>query len=132
MIDFISTHPNADPQSIACARLLAAVIAQAIEDASGKHSSGADAASATAWLFEDGTTFAKYATLIGGNAQAMREAMLAPHQETGIDPIHNRFDENRRRRLRANYSAWLQRKELIRRLSGSKKVNPDPKSGAGD
>jgi hypothetical protein len=131
MIDFISTHPNADPQSVACARLLAAIIAQAIEDASSKQSSGAEAAAATAWLFEEGTPFAKYAALIGANAQAMREAMLAPHQETGIDPKNSRFDESRRRRLRANYSAWLQRKELIRRLS-EKKTNPDPKSGAGD
>lgn len=112
MIDFVSTHPNADPQTVACARLLAAVIAQAVEDASSRHSSGAEAQSAVAWLFDEGTSFARYATLIGANPQAMREAMLAPHEDNGIDPKHNRFDESKRRVFRIHHMNYVKRRQL--------------------
>lgn len=114
MIDFVSTHPSAHPQTVACARLLAAVIAQAIDDASNGNSTGAEANAAIDWLFDETTPFAKYAYLIGANAQAMREALLAPHKVTDVQPIHNKFDENRRRRLRQHYVAWLKRKEIER------------------
>jgi len=115
MIDFISSNPSAHPQTVACARLLAAVIAQAIDDASNRNSTGAEASAAIDWLFDETTPFAKYAYLIGADAQAMREALLAPHKETDIQPIHNKFDENRRRRLRQHHVAWLKRKEIERK-----------------
>ncbi len=117
MIDFVSTHPDAHPQTVACARLLAAVIAQAIEDASKKPQTSeerANAVAATDWLFNEKSRFAKYASLIGTNAEAMREALLAPHKATGLTPINNKFDEGRRRRLRQQYVAWLKHREVER------------------
>jgi len=114
MIDFVSTHPNADQQTVACARLLAAVIAQAIEDASSKHSSGSEAQSAVAWLFDEDTNFAGYAALIGADPQAMRKALLEPHRNSDVDPKHSRFDEGRRRVFRINHIAYLKRRQLER------------------
>jgi hypothetical protein len=112
MINFTSTQEGVDPQTAACARLLAAVIAQAIDDASSKGSTNGDANAAIAWLFNEGTSFEAYATMIGANAQAMREAMLAPHQETGIDPKHNRFDESKRRVFRIHHMNYVKRRQL--------------------
>lgn len=117
MIDFVSTHPDAHPQTVACARLLAAVIAQAIEDASKKPQDSEDRANAitaTNWLFDKTSSFTKYAHLIGADAQAIREALLAPHKQTGVQPMHGKFDEGKRRRLRQHHIAWLQRKEVER------------------
>jgi hypothetical protein len=119
VIDFISSNPSADSQTIACARLLAAVIAQAIEDASSRHSASGDAAFATAWLFEEGSIFEKYAMLIGADPQRMRNALLSPHDPTEIKPRLDRFDESKRRMLRQNYAHWLKRKELLRKANGS-------------
>lgn len=119
MIDFVSTHADAHPQTIACARLLAAVIAQAIEDASKTQKTREDridAEAATEWLFNPSTTLTKYAYLIGANAQAMREAMLEPHKQFSIEPTHNKFDEGKRRRLRQNHVAWVRRKEMEKKI----------------
>ncbi len=121
MIDFISTHPGADPQTVAGARLLAAVIAQAVDDASNKHASAGDALVAVDWLFSKGTTFEKYAALIGMNAQAMRDALLTPIDPSEIRPNIDRFDESRRRKLRENYGHWLRRKEMLAKLVQTEK-----------
>jgi hypothetical protein len=118
MIDFISTHDDAHPQTVACARLLAAVIAQAIDDASNRQSSGAEANAAIDWLFGADSTFTKYAGLIGANAQAIREALLAPHRPTDFSPKQSKFDESKRRLLRQHHDAWRRRKDLEDRLCG--------------
>lgn len=118
MIDFVSTHPAAHPQTVACARLLAAVIAQAIEDASKKPQDRDDrvnAAAAINWLFDETSLFTKYAHLIGADARAIREALLAPHKRTDVQPTHSKFDEGKRRRLRQQHVAWLKHKEVERR-----------------
>lgn len=112
MIDFVSTHPDAHPQTVACARLLAAVIAQAVDDASSSKSTIAESSAAVDWLFDETSTFAKYAYLIGADAQAMRGAMLAPHEAAELQPLHNKFDESRRRKLRQNHAVWLKHKTL--------------------
>ena len=109
MIDFISTHPDAHPQTIACANLLAAVIAQAIDDASNKHCSAADQAAAINWLFSKSSAFESYASLIGADAQAIREALLAPHNHRASEPIKNKFPAAKRRYLQINYRQWLSR-----------------------
>jgi hypothetical protein len=121
MIDFISTHPNADPQTVAGARLLAAVIAQAIDDASNKQAAAGDALAAIDWLFSKDTLFDKYATLIGANPQAMRDALLTPIDPSEIRPNIDRFDESRRRKLRENYGHWLKRKEVLEKLVRTEK-----------
>jgi len=116
MIDFVSTHPNADPQTVACARLLAAVIAQAVDDASNSNASAGDALAAINWLFSKDTSFEQYATLIGANPQSMRDALLRSIDPLEVAPKLDRFDENKRRRLRYNYTQWLRRRqELIER-----------------
>ncbi len=114
MIDFISTHPDAHPQTAACGRLLAAVIAQAIDDASNKNCGMADNAAAVSWLFEKGSRFEKYAALIGADAEAIREALLAPPSKN--EPKNSRFDEGKRRYLRASYVKWLERKAAEQRV----------------
>lgn len=126
MIDFVSTHPSAHPQTVSCARLLAAVIAQAIDDASSTKTTIAEAYEATNWLFDDDFMFTKYAHLIGANAQAMREAMLEPHKQTDVQQVHNKFDETKRRRLRQNHAAWLKRKAIER--SNAQAINSERES----
>lgn len=123
MIDFISTHPSAHPQTVACARLLAAVIAQAVEDASGKQALVADNAAAVDWLFDRSSLFSKYAALIGADAEAIRNALLTP--ASSREPINNRFDEVKRRYLRASYVKWLARRQAEQRVLMEKGVKHD-------
>lgn len=92
MIDLVSTR-NVDNQTRACARLLAAVISQAVMDAASpfktvkikdemKRETAAEknldpiARSAIRWLFFPDSTFPAYASLIGLNAQSIRENLL--------------------------------------------------------
>jgi len=108
MIDFISTHPGADPQTIACARLLASVIAQAIDDASNRACSAHETASAINWLYEEGTCFEDYARLIGADAASIRRALLEP--TSGKEPRGTKYDAMKRRYLRMQHADWLERK----------------------
>jgi hypothetical protein len=109
MIDFISSNPNAHPQTVACARLLAAIIAQAIEDASSKHPTGAENFAAVDWLFSETSSFEDYARMIGADAGQIRAALLKPPPE--IEPKSSKFDASKRRHLRASYTKWLTRRE---------------------
>lgn len=112
MIDFISTHPDASPQTVACARLLAAVIAQAIDDASNKHASALEQDTAIGWLFDKSSLFKDYAALIGADAGMIRKALLEP---AGLnEPKNSRFDASRRRQFRSSYVKWLSRREAER------------------
>lgn len=85
MFDLISTDATTDRESANCARLLAAVIAQAIDDAStmpttverGNKRNSPVAASALHFLFGDNPMFERYATLIGADPVAMREALTS-------------------------------------------------------
>ena len=108
MIDFISSNPSAHPQTVACAHLLAAVIVQAIEDASSKQATGADNAAAIDWLFSATSPFEDYARLIGADAGQIRTALLEPPPE--IEPKSSKFDASKRRYLRASYTKWLTRR----------------------
>lgn len=108
MIDFISSNPNAHPQTVACARLLAAVIAQAIQDASSKQATGAENFAAIDWLFSKTSSFEDYARLIGADAEQIRTALLEPPPD--IEPKSSKFDASNRRYLRASYMKWLTRR----------------------
>lgn len=114
MIDFISTHPSAEQQTVACARLLTAIIAQAIEDASNKKSTTADNYNAINWLFNKSSTFTRYAELIGGDAEKIRRALLALPSEN--EQKNNYFDASKRRYLRASYSKWLEKKKIEQKI----------------
>ncbi len=84
MIDFVSTRQGTDAQTAACARLLAAVIAQAIRDAckppgvderrKDRNLDG-EAWRALDFLFGAGPAFALYAGLIGSSAETIRAAL---------------------------------------------------------
>lgn len=87
MIDFISSRTDIDDQTAACARLLAAVIAQAIRDACESPSNQekhlemnrqVDALHAIDFLFNDASVFPRYAGLIGVSHEAIRSALLEP------------------------------------------------------
>lgn len=99
MIDFVSSHPDAHPQTVACARLIAAVIAQAIRDACERPHDRekkecmnlyVDARHAIEFLFDDRSRFANYALLIGASHEAIREALLQP-TGGGIDEMSRRI-----------------------------------------
>jgi uncharacterized protein (DUF2342 family) len=109
MIDFISSNPSAHPQTVACARLLAAVIAQAIEDASSRQATGAENFAAVDWLFSKTSAFEDYARLIGADAGQIRTALLEPPPD--IEPKSSRFDASKRRYLRSSYTKWLTRRK---------------------
>lgn len=111
MIDFVSSNPSADPQTVACARLIAAVIAQAIDDASSKTCTEAENFSAINWLFDKSSTFEEYARLIGADAGAMRKALLAPPGNTS--PRYSKFDPMKRRHLKMSHANWLKRHERV-------------------
>jgi len=85
VIDFVSTRDGACPQTRACAKLLAKVISQAVEDASepltdSEVDQGLNrnyrASTALRFLFDRGQPFEAYARLIGSDAMAMRLALL--------------------------------------------------------
>ena len=122
MFDLVSTTEGADPQSVRCARLLAAVIAQAIEDASAKitheeaelHRAFGEPSKALNWLFDKHSTFSLYATLIGANPVTIREALLSNQKivysaikkkrgEKDADPQSKRYTEFDRRNLQARH-----------------------------
>jgi hypothetical protein len=109
MIDFVSTRETTDQQTAACARLLSAVIAQAIKDASspatdaekkGNKNTCGTARSAISFLFDNDSVFPLYASLIGSSAESIRAALL----EKPINSIQSKnsaYGENERRILSA-------------------------------
>lgn len=111
MIDFVSTRETTDPQSAACARLLAAVIAHAINDAASKITSNekkddkyidSKARSSIDFLFGNDSVFPLYASLIGSNAASIRAALLKPTdcaiRVSGLTEIQSRAIRQRVRR----------------------------------
>ena len=115
MLDLVSTRPNTDEQTRRCARLLASVIWHAIRDlADGMDPEerrtgmrrGSEAWEAARFLFDDASPFRVYAMLIGGDAQAIRSAILEVHGDmypgglTAMDRrvIRHRVREYERRR----------------------------------
>lgn len=108
MIDFVSTSA-ADPQTVACARLLSAVIAQAIRDACKPMNSrekredrniDGDAQKAIRFLFSPDSVFPLYAQLIGSSAESIRSALINKADEVTSSP-KALFKEADRRTLRA-------------------------------
>jgi hypothetical protein len=111
MIDFVSTRQTTDPQTAACARLLAAVIAQAIKDAcapmSGEEKKqernlNTDARQAIKFLFGADSVFPLYAVLIGSSADDIRAALLrranaAGDADRGISDMQRRIVAGRMR-----------------------------------
>lgn len=108
MIDFVSTRSTTDVQTAACARLLAAVIAQAIRDAAqpfrekdrskdlAMSSAEIEAREAVRFLFGGGSAFPLYASLIGSSAEAIRHALLNSPDDLVKVPGRGLSDAERR------------------------------------
>jgi len=109
MIDFVSTRQTTDAQTAACARLLAAVIAQAIKDAckpmtaDEKRNLDSEARQAIQFLFGADSVFPLYASLIGSSAEAIRFALLnkaedmVPAASRGFSDMDRRILKGRMR-----------------------------------
>lgn len=119
MIDFVSTHPHAHPQTVACARLLTSVIVQAIRDATVVPNSkerkaetnlDINALHAIEFLFNDESLFPKYAAFVGINPEGLRRGLL----ETSGPGL----DDRQRRALRVRLHWYHQ---LILRTTSARK-----------
>jgi hypothetical protein len=109
MIDFISSRTDIDDQTAACARLIAAVIAQAIRDACERPSNQekhlelnrhVDALHAIDFLFNNASVFPRYAALIGASHESIRSALL--------EPTGGGIDEGQRRIIRIRLQWYRQ------------------------
>ncbi len=118
VFDLVSTREETDHEIRGCARLLAAVISQAIQDAGSSvseqeartHRATGEAGKAIRWLFTKGT-FDLYCNLIGISPENLRKALLEKHslppkqkrsknhQDSGM----RAFTEINRRNLQARY-----------------------------
>lgn len=107
MIDFVSTREGMDVQSARCARLLAAVIAQAIKDAAhppndterkARGNSG-HAYRAIKFLFESDGPMDVYANLIGTSGDEIRRALLSDER---LLP-HSSFKAEDRRTIKTRH-----------------------------
>jgi hypothetical protein len=105
MIDFVSTRETTDPQTAACARLLATVIAHAISDASTPpnreekkqgRNLNSDAIAAIDFLFGNGSVFPLYADLIGASAESIRHALINVRQAPGLNTRVTYKEEDQR------------------------------------
>jgi hypothetical protein len=95
MIDFVSTRTCSDDQTIACARLLTAVIAAALHDLAEpgtkddrkeellhRRVSNSDALASIEFFFGRRSVFPLYARLIGSDANNIRAALLGMRAAT--------------------------------------------------
>jgi len=114
MIDFISTRPGTNEEDARCAKLLAAVIAAAIQDA-GEAPSNEEIkkqrnickapCAAIHWLFDKESVFPLYCQLIGLEAESIRSALL--NVDSMPDSAADKtFKPNQRRAIRMRYR-WL-------------------------
>lgn len=119
MLDLVSTRWNTDESTAKCARLIAAVIAQAIQDACIKPSVeeqkseqniNSDARDAIDWLFDESQiVFTVYCRLIGANALTIRQALLEPGPENAF------YSSMHRRIIRARFAWWRKTQETAAR-----------------
>ncbi len=115
MIDFTSTRSGVSPATAAASRLLAAVLAQAIEDAARPFSKQEkvlhmnlqrDVLEALEFLFVDPEgVFAGYASLIGTSADSIRTALMRRGDGSVLRP--SSFNEMDRRTLQIRARLFL-------------------------
>ena len=114
MIDLLSTRVNTSEDDARCARLLAAIIGSAIQDASDPPSNEEvkkqrnickAPCAAIHWLFDKASVFPLYCQLIGLEADAIRNALLERDSmpDSAADKI---FKPSQRRAIRMRYR-WL-------------------------
>lgn len=90
MIDFVSTRETTDAETAAGARLIGAVIAQALKDLAQRPSReeydqrrnlNRDAIHSLRFFYDSDSVFPIYAKLIGMDAQAFRNALATQQQD---------------------------------------------------
>jgi hypothetical protein len=97
------------PHAAACCRLIAAIIAQAVCDATkpltkdelrGRTNIDADAKQAMRFLFNEDTNFPRYAKLIGMSADQLRANLSKPRDQFEVEPRVPIFGWKKRRMIR--------------------------------
>lgn len=126
MIDFVSTRPGVDAQAARGAKLLAAIIADAVRQASKKPTrreldakrnfdaaEGSHPALSIWFLFDDESPFNQYAQLIGLSAPDMRAALLSDRKlnEQTIKGSPAAFTAIQRRIIKIRYRFYLLEKQ---------------------
>jgi len=113
MIDFVATRNTTDTQTAACARLLTAVIAQAIKDAckpmnakekAAERNLDDEAREAIRFLFGAESVFPLYASLIGSSAESVRFALL--NRPDDIGAVGGRLFTDMDRRVLSGRMRW--------------------------
>lgn len=126
MFDLVSTREDVDPQTVRSAQLLAAVIADAVRNASVRPSKqeqdeqrnidasgdGAHPGLSTWFLFDDASPFTKYARLIGIDPQGLRDALLSdrPLRDDFSKAGRSMFTFSDRRAIKARHSYYIREK----------------------
>jgi hypothetical protein len=113
MIDLVATRNTTDTQTAACARLLTAVITQAVRDAckpmnakekAAQRNLDGDARTAISFLFGTDSVFPLYANLIGSSAESIRFALLNKPQD--VSPLGSRLFTDMDRRVLGGRMRW--------------------------
>ena len=121
-VDYISTDPSVEPQTRACARLLTAVVASAVQDMAIKPSSDEQrlcrnidltARHALSWVFEPSPVFVGYCQMIGADSTAMAEALLSDCK-LGHGAAFTDLD---RRIVQARHRWWMQERRTREHLA---------------
>ena len=90
MIDFVSTRETTDPETAACARLISAIIAQALKDLALRPSREeydqcrnleSAAIHSLRFFYDSDSVFPLYAKLIGMDAEAFRAGIANTQQD---------------------------------------------------
>lgn len=114
MIDFVSTREETDGETRACARLVTAIIVQAVRDAAAplakaekeaQRNLDDNARHALRFLFEPKSALAQYATAIGSSAHAIRSALMSPADAVTARSSFNDIDR-RTLQLRARMQGF--------------------------
>ena len=123
MIDFLSTRESTREEDAFHARLIAAIISQAVLDASMRISpkearlrqnlvqdpdEGLSTHEAVEFLFGDSTVFPLYASLIGSSAESIRAALLRIRDDITESGFSKNilFTSEQRRMIRGRHQFW--------------------------
>lgn len=125
MIDFVSTRDKIDVETVRCARLLAAIIAQAIRDAARKPTkdekkfrrSHKHAYLSMTFLFEPHGAFDVYAGLIGLDAESVRVALLSRRRLSSSSHVKHLFNEQDRRIIQMRHAWFIRDKTPLKKIT---------------
>lgn len=125
MIDFVSTRDKIDVDTVRCARLLAAIIAQAIRDAAIKPTKDEKkfrrnhkhAYLSMTFLFEPHGAFDVYAGLIGVDAESIRSALLSRRRLSNSSHVKHLFNDQDRRIIQMRHAWYMRDKTPLKKIT---------------